>query len=240
MDDHPLALFSLAEIRLDRDDPMLAHDLVERLLRETPETSRTQRAAALEVAVRSHAACGRLDAAEDALAELRQIGDVLGTEPVRGCVRFSAGVVAAAAGDQEEARRSFSDAAYAYRRAGAPYEAARAQIGVARALAALGRTAHATEEAARAADALERMGAEREAERARRVTGRRPGRRSLLTRREQEVLRHVAAGQSDREIASQLVLSEHTVHRHVANILAKLGCRSRSAAVAEALRKNLV
>ncbi len=72
------------------------------------------------------------------------------------------------------------------------------------------------------------------------VTGRPPGRGSLLTRREQEVMRHVADGRSDREIAAELVLSEHTVHRHVANILAKLGCRSRSAAVAEALRKNLL
>jgi LuxR family maltose regulon positive regulatory protein len=240
VEDHPLALLSLAEIRLDRDDPMLAHDLVERLLRETPETSRTQRAAALELAVRSRAACGRLDGAEEALAELQQIGDALATEPVRACVGFSAGVVAALAGEQENARRSFSDAAYAYRRAGAPYEAALAQMEVAKALAALGRTAHAGQEAAAAADALERMGAEREAERARTVTGRRPGRRSLLTRREQEVLRHVADGRTDREIASELVLSEHTVHRHVANILAKLGCHSRSAAIAEALRKNLL
>ncbi len=238
--DHPLALLVLAEIRLDRDDPVLAHDLVDRLLRETPKTSRTQRATVLELAVRSHAACGRLDAAGEALAELRQIGDALATEPLRGCVSFSAGVVAAAVGEHEEARRGFSDAAYAYRRAAAPYEAARAQVEVARALAALGRTAHAGQEAARAAEALERMGAEREAERARMVTGRRPGRGSLLTRREQEVMRHVADGRSDREIAAELVLSEHTVHRHVANVLAKLGCRSRSAAVAEALRKNLL
>jgi LuxR family maltose regulon positive regulatory protein len=240
VDDHPLAILGLAEIRLDRDDPVLAHDLVERLLRETPETSRTQRAAALELAVRSRAACGRLDAAREALAELEQIGDALATEPVRACVRLSAGVVAAAAGEHEEAQRSFSDAAYAYRRAGAPYEAARAQIEVATALAALGRSAHASQEAAAAAENLERLGAELDAERARMVTGRRPARRSLLTRREQEVLRHVADGQSDREIAAELVLSEHTVHRHVANILAKLRCGSRSAAVAEAFRKNLL
>lgn len=239
-DDHPLAILSLAEIRLDREDPMLALDLVERLLRETPERSRTQRAAALELAVRSHAACRQLDAADQALAELRQIGDELTTDPVRACVNFSDGVVAAAASDYEVARRRFSDAATAYRRSGAPYEAARAQIEVARALAALGRTAHAGREAAAAAQVLEGMGAEREAKRARDVVGRRPGRPSLLTRREQEVLRHVADGQSDREIAEALVLSEHTVHRHVANILAKLGCRSRSAAVAEALRKDLL
>jgi pimeloyl-ACP methyl ester carboxylesterase/DNA-binding CsgD family transcriptional regulator len=53
---------------------------------------------------------------------------------------------------------------------------------------------------------------------------------SPLTRRETEVLRLVASGLSNREIASSLVLSEHTVHRHVANILAKLGVPSRAAA----------
>jgi pimeloyl-ACP methyl ester carboxylesterase/DNA-binding CsgD family transcriptional regulator len=57
-----------------------------------------------------------------------------------------------------------------------------------------------------------------------------------LTRRETEVLRLVAAGLSNREIASSLVLSEHTVHRHVANILRKLAQPSRAAAAATAAR----
>ena len=56
----------------------------------------------------------------------------------------------------------------------------------------------------------------------------------LLSGREREVLALVASGLSDREIAEQLVLSPHTVHRHVANIRHKLGRGSRTAAVAEA------
>jgi pimeloyl-ACP methyl ester carboxylesterase/DNA-binding CsgD family transcriptional regulator len=51
-----------------------------------------------------------------------------------------------------------------------------------------------------------------------------------LTARELEVLRLVAAGFTDAEIASQLVLSAHTVHRHVSNIRTKLGVTSRAAA----------
>jgi DNA-binding NarL/FixJ family response regulator len=50
----------------------------------------------------------------------------------------------------------------------------------------------------------------------------------------------IAEGNADPAIARALVLSEHTVHRHVANILTKLGCSSRSAAVAEAVRKHLI
>lgn len=62
----------------------------------------------------------------------------------------------------------------------------------------------------------------------------------LLSDREREILACVARGLSDREIAEQLVLSPHTVHRHVANIRTKLGRTSRTAAVAEAARLGLL
>jgi len=61
-----------------------------------------------------------------------------------------------------------------------------------------------------------------------------------LSHREREILACVARGLSDREIAGQLVLSPHTVHRHVANIRRKLGRTSRTAAVAEAARLGLL
>ena len=63
---------------------------------------------------------------------------------------------------------------------------------------------------------------------------------ALLSRREREVLKLVAHGLNDREIAQQLILSPHTVHRHVANIRHKLGRGSRTAAVAEAARLGLL
>jgi pimeloyl-ACP methyl ester carboxylesterase/DNA-binding CsgD family transcriptional regulator len=63
---------------------------------------------------------------------------------------------------------------------------------------------------------------------------------ALLSGRERQVLTLVAAGLSDQEIAEQLVLSAHTVHRHVANIRHKLGRASRTAAVAEAARLGLL
>ncbi|MCD2192090.1 alpha/beta fold hydrolase [Actinomycetospora endophytica] len=62
----------------------------------------------------------------------------------------------------------------------------------------------------------------------------------LLSRREREVLDLVAGGLRDDEIAEQLVVSPHTVHRHVANIRRKLGRGSRTAAVAEAARLGLL
>ena len=62
----------------------------------------------------------------------------------------------------------------------------------------------------------------------------------VLTERELEVLRLVARGLSDGEIATRLVVSPHTVHRHVANVRAKLGEPSRAAAVASAARLGLL
>jgi len=63
---------------------------------------------------------------------------------------------------------------------------------------------------------------------------------SPLTARETEVLRLVSTGMSNREIASTLVLSEHTVHRHVANILRKLSQSTRAAAATHAARAGII
>jgi non-specific serine/threonine protein kinase len=63
---------------------------------------------------------------------------------------------------------------------------------------------------------------------------------STLSRREREVVRCVADGLTNAEIAAHLVLSEHTIHRHVANILVKLGVRSRAAAAVAAAKRGLL
>jgi DNA-binding NarL/FixJ family response regulator len=61
-----------------------------------------------------------------------------------------------------------------------------------------------------------------------------------LTPRELEVVRLVAAGRSNREISAALEISEHTVARHVQNILGKLRVPSRTAATAFAYQRDLV
>jgi DNA-binding CsgD family transcriptional regulator len=63
---------------------------------------------------------------------------------------------------------------------------------------------------------------------------------SGLSARELEVLRQVAAGKSNREIADALVISEHTVRRHLQNLFAKVGVSSRAAATAYAFRHDLL
>jgi pimeloyl-ACP methyl ester carboxylesterase/DNA-binding CsgD family transcriptional regulator len=63
---------------------------------------------------------------------------------------------------------------------------------------------------------------------------------AALSEREREVLRLVAEGMSNEEIAERLALSPHTVHRHVANVRAKLDQPSRGAAAAAAIRAGLI
>lgn len=149
----------------------------------------------------------------------------------------------AAAGDPDRARTAFEDATRLFLRSGAPFEAARARLELARVLAGLGRRRDAVREARSAATSLRCIEADPAAAFAEELVVRleeRAASRGPLTARERDVLELVAAGKSDRTIAVELVLSEHTVHRHVANILTKFGCTTRSAAVAEALRQQLI
>jgi DNA-binding NarL/FixJ family response regulator len=84
------------------------------------------------------------------------------------------------------------------------------------------------------------LGARPDVARVEQLLGRtRDGGEHGLSRRELEVLRLVAAGKSNREIAAQLVISEHTVARHVQNIFAKLRVSSRTAATAFAFEHDL-
>jgi DNA-binding NarL/FixJ family response regulator len=62
---------------------------------------------------------------------------------------------------------------------------------------------------------------------------------SVLSPRELEVLGLIAEGLTNQQIAQRLVLSKHTVNRHVANILSKLMVRSRAAAASLAARHGL-
>ena len=152
----------------------------------------------------------------------------------------------AAGGEHERARTLLEDAVDRFQRIGAPFEASQARIELATSLAALGRTELAEREATTALDRLLELGAEAEAERARRllelsIRGGDDGRRLPgITRREREVLALLAEGLTNRQIAERLVVSEHTVHRHVTNILRKLDLSSRTAAAAYAVRSGLL
>jgi DNA-binding NarL/FixJ family response regulator len=242
--DHPLALLGLGEVCLDCEEPAGARDRGEQYLREAPPQAGIVRAAGLELLVRARVACGEEDEAAAALEELEGVAKSVSTDPLRASASFAAGIVATAAGESQRARTALEDATLRFQRSGAPFEAARARVELARVLAEEGRAKDAAREARTASTSLQRIGAAREAERAKALVAGLEGGPSRvdspMTNREREVLRLIADGKTNREIAERLVLSEHTVNRHVTNILAKLGSSSRSAAVADALRRELI
>jgi DNA-binding NarL/FixJ family response regulator len=236
---HEGAQLCLAEIAWDRGDTARGRELLARRQRRLSDQARMSDAEGLELAVCLAVAEGdsaRASESSEALGELAATAD---TPALRGRARFAAGLVAAQ-NDPEAARIALEDAVDVFAGASMPFEAARARIALARLLegtdpgAAAAVWAAATEVFAE----LGLRGDPRELDRPLAPIVHAP--KGELTPREREVLRLVVDGLSDDAIATRLVLSPHTVHRHVANIRSKLRQPSRAAAAAQAVRDGLI
>jgi DNA-binding NarL/FixJ family response regulator len=249
-----LSLLGRGAIALDRGDATTAADLLERFQRRTPPDNWNGRASALELLVRARLALGQRGEADEAAAELRGLLERVDTPTIRAAARQAEGILLSADGQWEEARRHLEDAVDLFLQVQAPFEAARARLDLARCLAGMDRSGPARQEARSALECFQKLQAAREAFRAEEVLKKigtgppsrgsspaaRPALAGGLTSREVEVLRLVAEGLSDKEIADRLHLSGHTVHRHISNIRRKLGLPSRSAAVAWAAQHGLL
>ena len=235
-----------ARLALDRGEVGRAVELAERFLRQVSVDRKLDRAPGLELLVRALTAHGELAEAGSALEALRDIERVVDTEPLRGSVELAEGLLAAAGGDHDRARPLLEDAIDRFERSGGPFEAALARIELATTALTLGRVDLAEREATTAVERLRELGAEHEAERAQRLlegaihSGDAGSPLPELTPREREVLCLITEGLTNRQIAERLVVSEHTVHRHVTNLLRKLDLPSRTAAAALAARLGLL
>ncbi len=233
---HPIAILGMGELCLDQSDPVGARQRAEEYLRDAGTAPPTPRAAGLDLLARAAAADDDLETANRALAELGEVCEQVGTTHGRACHALASGFVAEASDDSDRARIAFEDAARLFHRAGGPWEEARARMQLARVLHTVGRDHDAVrheEAATRLLDTIRLPDGGPD-----RTDG--TSRDSTLTSREREVLALVAQGMTNKLVAADLVLSEHTVNRHMTNILTKLGTGSRSAAVAEAMRSGLL
>ena len=245
--EHPLALQGMAALRLDDHDPKAARDLLERAMRHSPHRTGAGQAQALEMLLRADLELGDTGSARLRLEELRAAATAAGTAALSAMVEVCEGLVAASDGQHARACGHFEDAVDRFARTGAPVEAARARLQLAASLLALDRREAAEREIRLAHSDLTGIDAVAEREQARRLLERlgadgraSAGRGATLTDRQLEVLALVAEGLSDQQIAARLVLSHHTVHRHIANIYTRLDCSSRAAAVAAASRMGLL
>lgn len=229
-------------LALDEGDAASAAATAERLLRRLPDGDRPEAVPLLELLVVARLVAGDVPGAETAVGELHRLARVADTPAVRAGTDLLEGQLTAARGDDRRARRLLEDAVDGLLEAGGAYDAARARVELAAALTRLGDLASARREATAAGEVLDRLGAAPETTRARhllRGLGLDRGAGPAVTPREREVLGLLAEGLTNREIAERLVLSEHTVHRHLSNILRKLGVPTRAAAAAYAVRSGL-
>lgn len=242
-----LSVLARARLAFEHDDPETAANLAERYLRVMPAEDRLRHISGQELRIKALVARNEVSQASRALVELSAVTATLSTRPMQASARYAAGLVFAAQHNRDSAKACFEEAIELWTRSGTPYEAARARLQLARTLAAMSRHLEATEEVRSGLAVLRAVGATREAERGtallRRLEGPPSGRDGggpMLTKREVQVLRLIARGLSNKEIALQLIVSEHTVHRHIANIFAKLNLPSRAAAATYAAQHYLL
>jgi DNA-binding CsgD family transcriptional regulator len=183
-------------------------------------------------------AAGLLDDARGYADELAGIASAFGNPAVQAMAAYAAANIALSSGNVEDALGQARESSRLWSDIGSPYEAARARVLVARALRELGDQDSAAGELAVARRAFAEVGAAPAVDDVDRLPGRsRPG---GLTEREVEVLRLVAEGRSNHDIARELVLSQKTVERHLSNIFTKLDVPSRTAAAAYAHQHDLM
>jgi DNA-binding CsgD family transcriptional regulator len=194
----------------------------------------------LDASVQVAVARSDVEEARAAAAELEAIASAVGTPAARAIAAAARGAVLLAEGDAHGALAPLREAWMEWQRLDAPYDAARVRRLIGMAYGALGDQHSAAMEFDAARWAFQELGAipdlvsldaplTREAAEL-------PGN---LTAREADVLRLLASGQTNREIGVALVISEHTVARHVQNMLAKLGRSSRAALAAFAVEHGI-
>jgi DNA-binding CsgD family transcriptional regulator len=226
----------LALLRLVQGNPDSAAAAIRRAIGESTQTLRRARLlpAYAEIAL----AVGEFDRARAAVDELEAIASTIG-DAVAAMAECARGALLLACEEPREALIALRPGIETWQRLGIPYEAARARVLIGLACRALGDHDTAELELDTACAAFGQLGAKPDQERVAALIGR-DSTSDGLTAREIEVLRLVASGQSNRQIAVALVISEHTVARHLQNIFGKLGVSTRTAAAAYAFERRLI
>jgi DNA-binding CsgD family transcriptional regulator len=222
----------LAQLRLAQGRADAAAAAIRRA--EAATTLPLERARLLPAFVEIMLAVGDVESARRACRELDELAGMYESTMLAALVAHAEGAVRLADGDAQAALGPLRRASETWLALEAPYEIARTRVLVGEACRLLGDEEAAALETEAARSIFERLGAKPDLARfgAAAAHG--------LSRRELEVLRLVASGKSNREIAAALVISEHTVARHIQNIFAKLRLSSRAAATAFAFEHDLV
>jgi DNA-binding CsgD family transcriptional regulator len=229
----------LALLRLAQGNGAAAAAAIGRVADEAEDP--LKRAELLPAYVEIMLAVGDLDEARRASGELDAISETQGSDLVGALAAQGCGAVMLAGGDARVALGSLRGALSMWQEIEAPYEAARTRVLLGMACRRLGDDDAAALELEAARTAFEELGAGPDLTRVNSLVTSAPSQSAYgLSPRELEVLRHVAGGKTNKEIATELVLSERTIERHVSNIFAKLAVSTRAAATAFAYEHQLL
>ncbi|MQA81778.1 MAG: LuxR family transcriptional regulator [Streptosporangiales bacterium] len=201
--------------------------------------SRRDRTRLLAAQVEVELAVDRVDCARTAADELESIAQESGTALLQATAITARGAVALAEHDPDRVLQQLQRARALWMELGLPYEAAQARMMMAAAGREAGDHEGAQLELKAAYAAFERLGSVHNVRRVAALLGEGSHAPAELTQREVQVLRLVAVGKTNRDIATELVISHHTVARHLNNIFGKLGVSSRAAATAYAFTHGL-
>jgi DNA-binding NarL/FixJ family response regulator len=229
-----MALLRLAQGRAEAAAAALRSALA------SPTVDRFGRARLLAAQVEVAIAAGALDEAHHAARELVTIADGLSSAVVRATASMAQGALQLAVGSPAAALEQLRGALSGWRALQLPYEEATARLLIGTTQRMLGDEEGGRIEIDAARAGFDRLAAAADARHAAALLQRGRAPQRVLTDREVQVLRLVAAGKHNRDIAGALHLSEHTVARHVQNVFAKLGVSSRAAATSSALRQGLL
>jgi ATP/maltotriose-dependent transcriptional regulator MalT len=186
-------------------------------------------------------ATGDLDAARAAADELTRIAAAIDAPILLATSVQATGAVLFAEGKMKAALALLREAWAIWQQLETPYESARMRVLIGRVCQQLGDHETARMHCDAARSVFEQLGAAPDLVELEGLTATRSADASgALTDREREVLSLVASGESNRQIATALGISEHTVARHLSNIFDKLGVSSRTAASAFAHKHKLV
>jgi DNA-binding CsgD family transcriptional regulator len=235
----------LALLRLAQGDTEAAASASRRMVGATPE--RLARTRYLPAHVEIMLAAGDLPEARAASAELEKTAASLDTDVLKAIAAHAAGSLHLAEGRPEAAVAPARRAFVIWQQLGAPYLAARLRVLLARAALALGDADGARLELECAQEVFARLGAQPDSAAlgglARRLGAPQAAgsaRGHGLTPRELQVLRLIATGKTNKQIARELTLSEKTIDRHVSNLFVKANVASRAAATAFAYERQLI
>jgi ATP/maltotriose-dependent transcriptional regulator MalT len=229
-----MALLRLAQGRVDAAAAALRSALASHTV------DRFARARLLAAQVEVAIVAGTLDEARHAARELATIANGLTSAAVHATAVTAQAALLLAAGEPAAALEDLRRGLSGWRELQLPYEEAKVRLLIGTTQRMLGDEESGRIEIDAARGEFHRLGGAADARHAAALLQRGRAPRPVLTHREVEVLRFVAAGRSNRDIAGALHLSEHTVARHMQNILAKLGVSSRAAATSSALKQGLL